>query len=286
MLQRFSPLFWRPRRELFFASHAVGKPVAVRVPTRHGAVRCLVYRPPAGGRLPPVHIQIHGGGFYGRFPRQDEHVANYIAAEVGAAVIGVDYDVTPQVQFPVAEEECYDVAVWVHETGATNGWDSDRISVGGFSAGGKLAINVCQLAYASGAVRLCALIAAYAVADVTRSDKASAKRGATISHWVQRLVLNTYFADVARRSEPLASPLYDEQLARALPATLIMTGEYDTLAAEMDQLAENLRSGGVSVTHCRFPETDHGFTHSPPAETARKAIGLIGDHLRAAFAVS
>jgi acetyl esterase len=284
VLQRFAPLFWRPRRELFFASRAIAPPGAVFVPTRHGPVRVLVYRPPAAGGVPPVHIQIHGGGFWGRFPGQDEHIATYIAADVGAVVIGVDYDVTPQVQFPVAEEECYDVAVWVHETAAANGWDAGRMSVGGFSAGGKLAINVCQQAHAGGAVRLCALIATYAVADVTRSDKTSAKPAASIAPWVQRLVLDTYFADASRRAEPLASPLYDRELAQALPPTLIMTGEDDTLAPEMDQLAATLANAGVPVIHRSFARTDHGFTHAPPVRTAREAIGLIGDHLRAAFA--
>jgi hypothetical protein len=45
-------------------------------------------------------------------------------------------------------------------------------------------------------------------------------------------VNDTYFADASRRLEAIASPLFDAQLALALPATLIMTGEDDTLAPE------------------------------------------------------
>jgi acetyl esterase len=287
-LQQFSPLFWRSKRTLFFASRVVAKPAVVLVPTRHGPVRCLIYRAPAdaprGGEGPrPVYLQIHGGGFYGRFPEQDAHVAAYIASEVGAVVVGVDYDVTPQVQFPVAEEQCYDVAVWLSETGAANGWDGSRIAVGGFSAGGKIAISICQLAHAGGAFRPCALVAVYAVADVTRTDRTSAKRNAKISPLLQHLVNDAYFADTSRRSDPIASPLLDEHLALAVPPALIMTGEYDALGPEMDQMAEKLRVAGVPVVHRAFAKTDHGFTHSPPVETAREAIGLIGDHLRAAF---
>ena len=290
VLQRLSPLFWRPERALYFASRAVAKPSEVRVPTRHGSVRCLIYRPPAGapapggaGRLPPVHIQIHGGGFYGRYPEQDEHIAGYIASDVGAVVVSVDYDVAPQVQFPVAEEECYDVAAWVYDTAAVNGWDAGRISVGGGSAGGKLAINVCQLAHANEAFRLRALVTEYAVADVTRTDRTSAKRNAKISPAIQRLVNDTYFADAARHADPIASPLHDKDLALALPATLVMTGEYDTLAPEMDHIAETLRRAGVTVVHRQFAKTDHGFTHGPPVETAREAIRLIGEHITTAF---
>jgi acetyl esterase len=284
VLQHVSPLFWRPRKELYFAARPVAKPDAVRVPTRHGAVRCLMYRPLSMTPPPPVHVLIHGGGMFGRYPEQDDHVATYIAAEIGAVVISVDYDVTPQVQFPVAEEECYDVALWVHATAEAGGWDPDRISVGGESAGGKLAINVCQLAYAGGVFRPCALVAAYAVADVTRTDRTSAKRFAKISPALQRLVNDTYFADASRRAEAIASPLFDEQLALALPATLIMTGEYDTLAPEMDRLAQTLGAAGVPVVHRQFAKTDHGFTHAPPVEIAREAIRLTGAHLAAAYA--
>jgi acetyl esterase len=283
VLQRLSPLFWRPRKELYFGTHRIAKPDEVCVPTRHGAVRCLIYRPPGGSPPPPVHVLIHGGGMFGRYPEQDDHVATYLASEVGAVVVSVDYDVTPQVQFPVAEEECYDVALWIRANAATGGWDADRISVGGESAGGKLAINVCQLAYAGGVFRPCALVAAYAVADVTRADRTTGKRGEKISPALQRLVNDTYFADASRRLEALASPLFDPHLALALPATLIMTGEDDTLAPEMDRLAQMLGAAGVSVLHRRFAHTDHGFTHHPPVETAREAIALTGAHLAAAY---
>jgi acetyl esterase len=290
LLQVASPFFWRPPRELFFASRVVAKPDEVRVPTRHGQVRALVYRPPVDapapggrGRPRPVHLQIHGGGFYGRFPEQDEHIATYIASDVGAVVVSVDYDVAPQVQFPVAEEQCYDVAAWVHETGLDNGWDGERLSVGGESAGGKLAINVCQLAHAGDVFRPCALVAAFAVADATRTDRTSAKGNAKISPWLQRLVHETYFADPSHRTDPIASPLSDENLALALPPALIMTGEFDTLAREMDEIAELLRAAGVPVVHRQFEQTDHGFTHGAPVATAREAIGLIGEFLSGAF---
>ncbi len=283
-----SPLFWRPRRALFFGRREVATPAAVRIPTRHGAVRCLVYRPPAStpasaGELAPVHVQIHGGGFYGRLPEQDAHIATFIASEVGAVVVSIDYDVTPQVRYPVAEEECYDVARWVAENGAAHGWDGSRVSIGGESAGGKLAINVCQLAHRAGTARPCALFAAFAVADVKRSDRTSPKRHAKIARWLQRTIGETYFVDAAR-ADPIASPFYDDDLAAALPATLIMTGADDTLAPELDALAERLRAGGVCVEHHRFAATDHGFTHGPPLETAREAIGAIGAFLAAAFA--
>jgi acetyl esterase/lipase len=96
-------------------------------------------------------------------------------------------------------------------------------------------------------------------------------------------VNDTYFADASRRLDALASPLFDRQLALAVPPALIMTGEYDTLAPEMDRLAQALSAAGVPVVHRQFAKTDHGFTHAPPLETAREAIRLTGAHLAAAY---
>jgi acetyl esterase/lipase len=62
---------------------------------------------------------------------------------------------------------------------------------------------------------------------------------------------------------------------------LILTGEYDALGPEMDQMAEDLAAAGVSVTHRTFAKTDHGFMHFKPAGTAREAMELIKAHLLA-----
>ncbi len=282
LTQLIYPYVIRVDKELHFATRPIATPTEIGVPTRHGKIRCLVYRPhrdaPLAGN-PPVHLEIHGGGFVARDPEQDTHIANFIASEVGAVVVSVDYDAASQAQYPKAEEECYDVAEWIAGNGTANGWDGSRLSVLGVSAGGKFAISVAQLAYDTQAFALRALTLAYAAADVTRTDRTSPKKRPMVSAAVQRLAADTYFPDVARRTEPLASPLLDQQLALKVPATLILTGEYDTLGPELDRMANDLAAGGVNVTHHMFPKTDHGFLHYKPVETARQAMSMIEQHL-------
>lgn len=150
LTQLIYPYVIRVDKELHFATRPIAPPTEIAVPTRHGKIRCLVYRPYRDAPLaanPPVHLEIHGGGFVARNPEQDAHIANFIASEVGAVVVSVDYDAAPQAQYPKAEEECYDVAEWIVANGAANGWDGSRLSVLGVSAGGKFAISVAQLAY-------------------------------------------------------------------------------------------------------------------------------------------
>ncbi len=264
----------------------VADPAEIRVPTRHGDVRCLVYRPAPGPETPPVYVEFHGGAFIVRAPEQDDHLCRYVAARTGAVVVTVDYDTAPRVRYPVAEQQAYDVAAWVARHGAEHGWDGGRLAVGGMSAGAKLAVNVCQQARDSGAFRPLALVSGYGATDVTLlpGERTSPEKHPAVAPWLLNLMYRTYFADAGRRSEPLASPALDDDLA-GFPPALVMTAELDTMAAESDRFAVRLARAGVPVTHERFAGVDHGFTHGKPVDVAVAALDAVAAHLTKAFAI-
>lgn len=289
-MQAIYPRIANPRPELYLATREVAPHTEEHVTTRHGPVRVFIYQPPLGAPTPggpdaplPVYINLHGGGFFGRYPEQDHHIARYIASEVGAVVVSVDYDVVPQVSYPVPEHEVYDVTKWVHDVSASRGWDPDRIAAGGQSAGGKLALNVAQQTHDAGEFQLAGLVSLYGSADISRDDRTSPLQRPMVPHRVQNLVINTLGVDVSRRREALASPYYDDHLADKLPPTLIETGEYDTLGPSMDEIAARLAAAGVTVTHRRFDKTDHGFTHFGTPEVAAEAFTLLRDFLTGVF---
>ena len=255
------------------------------MPTRHGDVGCLIYRPHPAAPLarvhsegPPVVLHLHGGAFIVRHPRQEEYIAKFIASEVGAVVVLADYATAPQIRYPAAEQQCFDIARWLHTQAPARGWDADRMAVSGASAGAKLALNVCQQVHRDAEFVLRAAALAFPVVDLSRTDRTSVKKRARISPMIQRLAVNAYVVDPGVRRLPLASPVFDACLAEAMPPTLILTGEFDTLGPEGDDLAERLARGGVATTHHRFIGTDHGFTRSQTAK-ARAAMGLLGTHL-------
>ncbi|WP_306768832.1 alpha/beta hydrolase fold domain-containing protein [Mycobacterium hubeiense] len=284
LVQRLLPLVPTPR-SFRFATRRLAKPDTIAVPTRYGPVRCLIYWPhpdaplaKASSNGPPINLHLHGGAFIVRNPRQEEYIAQYIASEVGAAVVLADYATAPQVQYAVAEHQCFDIARWMRTAAPARGWDASRLSVSGASAGAKLAVNVCQQAHGSGDIAFRAAALAFPVVDLTRADRTSAKRHPRISPLIQRLAIDAYFVDPRRRHEALASPRFDDDLPAAMPPTLIFTGELDTLGPEGDELAARLARSGVAVTHHRFLNTDHGFTKTE-TNTASAAMKLIGAHL-------
>ncbi|MFV8232994.1 alpha/beta hydrolase fold domain-containing protein [Mycolicibacterium fortuitum] len=289
LAQRLLPLTPTPR-SFSSATRRVSPPEVVDVPTRHGSVRCLIYWPHPDAPLamtgadgPPVNLHLHGGAFIVRNPRQEEYIAHHIAAEAGAVVVLADYATAPQVRYPVAEQECFDVALWVRGEAGHRGWDAARMSVTGASAGAKLAINVCQQAYRTGDVGFRAAALAFPVVDLSRADRTSAKPRPRISRRIQRLVIDSYLVDTSRSREPLASPRFDDELTAAMPPTLILTGALDTLGPEGDELAARLSDAGVPTTHHCFEGIDHGFTRSEAAsahDATKRIAGHLVQHLR------
>ena len=181
-------------------------------------------------------------------PEQEDNVARYLASEVGCYVVLPDYDSAPKVRFPVAEEQNYDVFRWMRDHGDDHGWDAGRMTDGGASAGGKFALHVALQAIDAGEYVPLAVSTEYGAADLSMPDsqRTSAKRHPVVGPGLLRLVRATYFKDTDV-GDALASPARHPRLAE-LPATLILTGEFDTLRHEMNALADDLQAKGVPVT--------------------------------------
>ena len=109
----------------------------------------MVYLPATDGPS-PVHVNFHGGGYVLPLTELDDPLCRYLAAEAGVTVVNVDYVVAPQHPFPAAPHQAYEVVRWVAEHGAEQGWDGDRLTIGGQSAGGALAAAVARLALERG----------------------------------------------------------------------------------------------------------------------------------------
>lgn len=88
-----------------------------------------------------------------------------VAAEIGGIVVDVDYAVTPEYVFPTAFEQVWDVAEWAFAHAKELGADSNRISIGGHSAGGALTAAICLRAAKTGNMKFALQILDYAALD-------------------------------------------------------------------------------------------------------------------------
>jgi acetyl esterase len=265
--------------EVQFASKEIAKPSTVRIPSRHGEIEALVYKPTdadisaqqaAGGR-PPVHCITHGGGFIIRRPSQEDNVARYLASEIGCYVVMPDFDTAPTVIHPVSEQQAYDAFLWVHEHGERYGWDGERLSIGGASAGTQVEFTVVEQAIDAGGFVPVAVSSEFGIIDLARSmeKRPSPLERPVASAGLLDLVLKTYFVG-ADLTDPLVSPNRYERLGE-FPPTLILTAENDTLRSEMEELATDMSTKGVQVTYRSLPaSTTASPTPSRPTSHTRR----------------
>ena len=179
----------------------------------------------------------------------------------------------------------------MQRSGDTTGWDGARLSVGGISAGGKLALGTLEVARRGGDPRPGAGVLIVPSVDQTIPPEQytsplppSAGRPGRpfVGPRLVRLTQRNYFADATRRGEILASPvLGDEELA-ALPPLLVITAERDSMRPQDERFIARARSRGVPVTdHCTGG-VDHGFPQSSKREdeaAVRELAGLVHRHL-------
>ena len=270
-------------------TRAVPAAETVHVPTRHGAVRCLITRPAhdaplaAGGEPAPVTVNMHGGGFLVGNPRQDDHLVRGIAGEVGSVVVNVDYSTSPRARFPQALEECFDVLQWVARSADTMGWDAGRIAVTGGSAGANLALGLLTLAGRGGgpAVRAAALLVPAVDLSISPQAVASPIAKPFVNAGLLEMVDASYFTEGDDRSDPLASPIFLGDELAAFPPLLVLTAEYDTFLPYIDRFVDRAHALGVSVDRHRFDSVDHDFyfARSTPTPTLTRLMALISGHL-------
>src|SRR4029077_2912029 len=82
-----------------------------------------------------------GGFMQGSLPSWD-HLMRELVRQSGVAALSVDYQLSPEVKFPVAFDEMVAMTRLAIREGAGFGIDPSRIAVGGDSAGGNLALAV------------------------------------------------------------------------------------------------------------------------------------------------
>ncbi len=100
-----------------------------------GTVSVTVFRPAGSASPLPVIFYIHGAGWVFGDDHTHDRLARELAKGVGAAVVFLNYDRSPEARYPVAIEQAYAAARWVVEHGAGHGLGAARMAVAGDSVG-------------------------------------------------------------------------------------------------------------------------------------------------------
>lgn len=232
------------RTELMIDSPATGIPV-----------RCVITKAKKRENPCAAFINLHGGGFIHPQDADDDMLCAYLAAEIEGIVVDVDYAVTPKYCFPVPFEQSWDVAEWVFAHADELQADSNRISIGGHSAGGALTAAVCLRAAKVGNMKFALQILDYAALDNAMPFEPG---GAERSRAFSTLYCN---GNLRLLKSPFCSPVFaSDEMLKNQPRALIINAGHCPFKPVTERYGQRLAQAGSEVMIKTFPESAHGFT--------------------------
>jgi acetyl esterase len=251
----------------------------IRIPLEGRSLGARIYRPKAASGPLPLIVYFHGGGWVvGDLDTHDALVAS-LALASQCAVASVDYRLAPEHPFPAPCDDALDALIWLAEHRSRLGFATDRLAVGGDSAGAHLSVVAARGANERVAALVSLQLLLY---PVMRRQFESAScianaSGPGLTNDEMKWYWEQFFADTTPddhdvRAFPLAEP-YE----RAPAPALIVAAAYDPLYDDAYELQRFLKANGAPVEMIDASDMTHGFGRmAPESDAAREWLRKIG----------
>lgn len=233
------------------------------IPTEFGSVNVRMYRPTSAKTLPAI-LYIHGGGLVLGGLDTHDRITRNLAQSTGAAVVAIDYTLSPEARFPQAIQECASVYQAVKINHAKWGIDPQDISFAGDSGGAYLSCATYlwlrdEHGLSNVAKSLLLFYGAYGL-----RDSASMRLFGGPWDGLSEEDFAWYMQTFRAHESDSTSPYYDilsADLTRPLPPTFIAAAELDPLLDDSRVLYAMLHQHGTTTTYTEVPGVIHGFLH-------------------------
>jgi len=258
----------------------------VKIPGYKGGEIELMLLAPAGIEKPaPCFYFIHGGGFVFEATSAHYRRAASIAKDAECIVAFVKYRQGPDYVFPYPQEDCFAALTWLYEHAGEIGIDTDRIGIGGDSAGGTLAVTSCLMARdrQSGFMPLFQLLI-YPFLD-RRGESESYRKYTDTPVWNSTLSKKVNsFINPRPEDTPLAyrSPVEADTL-EGLPQAYVEVAEFDALRDDGILYSKLLQETGIDVEFHDTHGTMHGYDYVMNAPTTMLMEVLRVEYMKRKF---
>lgn len=251
-------------------------------------VRFFLYRPKRTSGPLPVLLFVHGGGYVLGVAEGNHPGCVRTADELGCMVASVDYRLAAETRAPRQVEDCYAVLAALHERAGDWGIDTDRIAVGGESAGGGIAAALALIVRDLGENRLCFQQLIYPMIDDRTCTRSDVGESAGRHVWTAEANRFGWAALLGQEPggdgvSPYAAAARVEDLS-GLPPAYISVGTLDLFLDEDIDYARRLMAAGVPVELHVFPRAYHGYELNVAADTAIRSEAERRHALARAFA--
>ena len=222
-------------------------------------------------------LYIHGGSWMAGSPCGYRPLAARISANTACAVLTVDYRLAPEAPYPAGLEDCQAAYQWMLANGPDGPNQIDAAFVAGDSAGGNLALALCQLHTKLG-LALPAAVATFSPATDLHFNHASiqenADRDPILIAAALPLLTNSYIQGKASLDNPCVSPIYADPAS--WPPLIIQGGTREVLYNDAVAFAERVQPDGHCIieTYADMPHVFQGF--APFLPQANQALTQVG----------
>ena len=217
----------------------------LQVPGAAGPLQVRVYSPASQSQVLPLTVFFHGRSFCCLDLDTHDEICCRLAMGLGSMVASVDYRLAPEYSYPAGPDDCLAAPRALVAMAGQIGADA--------SAGACLAAVTALRLRDEGGPRVQALVLWYPVMDHPSAKWPSYERyaqGYGLTAQSMAWYWPHYLAGATEASHPHASPLRATDL-RGMPATWLMTAEYDVLCDKGQAFARRLEQVAVPVqTHC------------------------------------
>jgi acetyl esterase len=256
----------------------------LEVPGETAPLPARAYHPDPG-RVLPVLLYLHGGGWVLGSLDTHDGVCRELAVTVGAVVLAPAYRLAPEHPHPAALEDAWRVLGWLATSAGAIGGDPSRIGVAGDSAGGHLTAALCLLARDRRGPRIAAQVPIYPALE-PRFDTPSMLANRE-GYLLTRDDLVWFWGHYLQGRRPgpdgYAAPLLAADVS-GLPPALVVTAEYDPLRDEGRAWVARLATAGVCVELAEYAGVTHNFVVLPgEMPKGRDAVARIAAWLRRAW---
>ncbi|MFE7108086.1 alpha/beta hydrolase [Streptomyces sp. NPDC057575] len=235
------------------------------------------------GRQVPAVVLAHAGGFH-TFDKSDLRGTGRWLADHGVAVFAVDYRLAgpDRPTWNKAPQDLVSALSWVRKNADEYGIDSSRISLGGMSAGGTLAMNTAYRLH-NGTIKAtdgttpeppAAVVGFYPGTDVAqmwKDDVAGTREAA------EMFTGGTpqQYPDRYREVSPTSG------IRAGLPRTLLVVGDRDRSARPetVTGFGDALKKKGVDTEVRKLPFAEHAFDDAYGSLTSQTSRQILLDFL-------
>ncbi|SAK39331.1 esterase/lipase [Caballeronia catudaia] len=233
----------------------------VEIPLEGRTLAARVYKPKAAPGPLPLIVYFHGGGWVVGDLDTHDGLVERLAQDSQCAVASVDYRLAPEHPFPAPCDDAIDALIWFAEHRSRLGFATDRLAVGGDSAGAHLAVVAAREANQRVAGLVSAQLLLYPVmrrqfdspSCIANANGPGLTSDELKWYWAQFLS-----GETPRDHDVRAFPL-SEPFERTPAPAIIVAAAYDPLYDDAFELERFLGANGGRVEMIDARDMAHGF---------------------------